>query len=625
MNPAHTSPPQRGVLACLLATGLLLQAACGGSDGAPGPTGPAGSEGMSTLTSLAAEAAGSNCPAGGTRLQAGLDANRNGVLDSSEVSSIQFVCAGAPGATGAGGSNGANGQTTLMVTSVEPAGSHCAVGGTRLDAGLDANSSGVLDSAEISSTAYVCHGASGSNGANGSNGTNGANGANGRNSLIAQAGEPAGVNCANGGNKITSGLDTNGDGTLQPGEVSATSYVCSPAANASMGWVQVTGTSQQAVANTGYLADNAARVTITLPDNSALSVGDRVAVTGMGAGGWTIAQNAGQRIHGGNVGVAAGTAWSVTTAPSLQWRGMAASADGTRLVAVTWGGQIYTSTDSGATWTARDSVRNWWAVASSDDGTKLVATVYNGQIYTSTDGGANWTPRASNRSWSDVASSSDGSKLVALDNGGQIYTSIDSGVNWVARESNRDWWRVASSADGTKLVAVVYDGQIYTSTDSGASWTARESSRFWQDIASSSDGSKLIVIEESGQIYMSSDSGVTWAARGPNRNWDDVALSADGTKLVAVAYGDQIYTSTDSGASWIARGPIGNWGAVASSADGSKLVAAPSFGQIFTSSTFTTTGTSGSLSGEQYDAVELQYLGGGVFLPIRHEGTLTGL
>jgi hypothetical protein len=47
------------------------------------------------------------------------------------------------------------------------------------------------------------------------------------------------------------------------------------------------------------------------------------------------------------------------------------------------GGKIYTSTDSGVTWTPRDSSRNWWAVASSADGSKLVAVVDGGQIYTS--------------------------------------------------------------------------------------------------------------------------------------------------------------------------------------------------------------------------------------------------
>jgi hypothetical protein len=60
-----------------------------------------------------------------------------------------------------------------------------------------------------------------------------------------------------------------------------------------------------------------------------------------------------------------------------QWSAVASSADGTKLIAV--GGPlcrcIYTSTDSGATWTQQTGAgqRYWGAVASSSDGTKLVA------------------------------------------------------------------------------------------------------------------------------------------------------------------------------------------------------------------------------------------------------------
>ena len=106
-----------------------------------------------------------------------------------------------------------------------------------------------------------------------------------------------------------------------------------------------------------------------------------------------------------------------------------------------------------------------------------MAVGYIGQIYTSTDSGVTWTAHESNRNWYSVASSADGTKLVALPESGQIYTSTDSGVSWTARASNREWRSVASSADGTKLVAVVggsYVGQIHTSTDSGVNWTARE-------------------------------------------------------------------------------------------------------------------------------------------------------
>lgn len=45
-------------------------------------------------------------------------------------------------------------------------------------------------------------------------------------------------------------------------------------------------------------------------------------------------------------------------------------------------GQIYTSTDSDATWTAGASSQAWYGVASSSDGMKLVACVLGGYVYT---------------------------------------------------------------------------------------------------------------------------------------------------------------------------------------------------------------------------------------------------
>jgi len=45
-------------------------------------------------------------------------------------------------------------------------------------------------------------------------------------SLVRLDQEPAGINCMNGGTRITTGLDDNGDGELQSGEVRNTAYVC---------------------------------------------------------------------------------------------------------------------------------------------------------------------------------------------------------------------------------------------------------------------------------------------------------------------------------------------------------------------------------------------------------------
>lgn len=56
----------------------------------------------------------------------------------------------------------------------------------------------------------------------------------------------------------------------------------------------VSGTSQTAAVNNGYITNNVALCTVTLP--TTISVGQLVQVSGQGAGGWKIAQSSGQSI-----------------------------------------------------------------------------------------------------------------------------------------------------------------------------------------------------------------------------------------------------------------------------------------------------------------------------------------
>ena len=315
--------------------------------------------------------------------------------------------------------------------------------------------------------------------------------------------------------------------------------------------------------------------------------------------------------------------WTPTSAPSLPWSSLACSADGNQLVAAgffrfqneVWFYRplfIYTSADSGATWTQSATTSNLWtSVAISADGTKLVAAaklgfdLYNGDVagdggvYASTNSGVTWTrTTAPANNWSSVTSSADGTKLVAvsLDDGagddeGSIYISLDSGVTWARTSAPANGWSlVASSADGTKIVAAdTWDGRVYISTNSGADWvqSGAPESFYWTSIASSADGMKLIAAQgllggyggAPGTIYTSANGGITWMpTAAPTNDWISVASSADGTRFVAGTsgydFGDQpIYTSTDSGATWQLSGPQTRWSSVTISADGAKSFA----------------------------------------------------
>jgi hypothetical protein len=60
-------------------------------------------------------------------------------------------------------------------------------------------------------------------------------------------------------------------------------------------YTEVTGASQTCAVNRSYSANRGTLVTFTLP--TAAKVGDEIAITGIGAGGWLIAQNANQYIN----------------------------------------------------------------------------------------------------------------------------------------------------------------------------------------------------------------------------------------------------------------------------------------------------------------------------------------
>ncbi|MCC6824841.1 MAG: hypothetical protein IT172_03770 [Acidobacteria bacterium] len=245
----------------------------------------------------------------------------------------------------------------------------------------------------------------------------------------------------------------------------------------------------------------------------------------------------------------AGQTWSLPLPDDIRhYTSIASSSDGTKLIASVEDGFLYTSADSGATWTVRfaDSNRYWNSVASSADGTKLVAAD-NHNIFTSTNSGVSWTSRMSPNSYSRVASSADGTKLIAAVLNGHVYTSTDSGGTWVDRLSStgsNQWQSVASSADGSKLVAVENPGKVWVSSNSGATWTANTlgpsgNNTAWNGVSMSSDGIRIAVTAggvvggAGGLVVISYDGGTSWTPTGVGTVWSAVAVAGNGSRMSA--------------------------------------------------------------------------------------------
>jgi hypothetical protein len=226
-------------------------------------------DGVLYLTSVNEEPAGANCVDGGSKLNFGADQDADGQLATSEVSASAYVCNGAA-------SRGA----TVTSTALQPGDSDCPQGGYVLHMGVDRNANGAIDADEGGTTRKICNGGAGAAGGEGPAGEHGTAGpqgpvgdagvpgeqgpqgysgeqgpqgdaapqgvpgeqgepgvpgdagVNGFNSLVLLTPEPIGEECLEPGSRMDVGLDNGdgegvaGDGTLQPGEIDQTAFLC---------------------------------------------------------------------------------------------------------------------------------------------------------------------------------------------------------------------------------------------------------------------------------------------------------------------------------------------------------------------------------------------------------------
>ena len=152
-----------------------------GNDGVTGPQGPVGLTGAIGVQGLTGATgpegiAGINGTNGLSAYQIWLNAGNTGT-EAQFLTSLQGVIGtqGLQGIPGINGINAADGKNTLVKTTTEAAGANCTTGGTKVEIGLDANSNGVLDTAEINATLtkYICNGSVGATGAQGIQGSTG--------------------------------------------------------------------------------------------------------------------------------------------------------------------------------------------------------------------------------------------------------------------------------------------------------------------------------------------------------------------------------------------------------------------------------------------------------------------
>lgn len=239
-------------------------------------------------TSSVAEGS-SPCPRGGVRLDVGLDDDADGELEETEIDQTTYACNGA--------------APTRVEVRAEPPGANCAQGGHAVEVGEDRDEDGVLDAGEIEATSYLCAGAAGA----------------GRTAVRVDV-EPPGAQCLYGGHALRTGPDDDGDGALDPSEVTNTTYLCHAAALSSL--VAITAVAPGATCPQGGQRIDAGLDTngdLTL-DASEISSSATICAGGAGPGGVQILTTAlsparVREPYGAEIAVAQGTAaytWTIT-------------------------------------------------------------------------------------------------------------------------------------------------------------------------------------------------------------------------------------------------------------------------------------------------------------------------
>lgn len=241
-------------------------------------------------------------------------------------------------------------------------------------------------------------------------------------------------------------------------------------------------------------------------------------------------------------------------------------------------GELYASTDHGATWSARAAlpVRDAVALRARSSALELYLAAASGLVGRSNDGGTNWEIVG-------TVTASDVADLLVLPEGdlllltatGTVCRSADLGVSFTAiAELGESGFVALARASTGEVCALTRTGEVHASGDEGASWAARSAIPVSDavDLASAELG--LCVLTETGEIERSTDAGWTWHAVGTLSQVGSRALVPDSTALVAATREGHVATSPD-GQVWTWAGSINQLSLIALAVDTPGLSTVP--------------------------------------------------
>jgi hypothetical protein len=221
-------------------------------------------------------------------------------------------------------------------------------------------------------------------------------------------------------------------------------------------------------------------------------------------------------------------------------------------------GELYASTDAGASWTIRSTlpVRDAVALVAGAASSQLFLASESGTIYRSSDAGGSWSA-ISTVAASDVAALvAYPGRMMLMTRRGSVYTSTNTGVTFSALGTIAASDVVSGARHGAAHVALTRSGGVYRSNDDGATWTAVGALVTSNAIEIASFGGKLYVLTAAGELARSDDAGATWSFVSTLSQVAMTSLAASPTELLASTEGGET-AATASGTSWAWRGVIG--------------------------------------------------------------------
>ncbi|MBI4319645.1 MAG: DUF11 domain-containing protein [Chloroflexi bacterium] len=220
---------------------------------------------------------------------------------------------------------------------------------------------------------------------------------------------------------------------------------------------------------------------------------------------------------------------------------------------------VWKSTDAGASWTPivnsslvpgfRDGETRALALAGT---TLYVAGGSDGNLYRSTDGGASWSQRGSPDASQvrGVGVDATNPAVVYATTSSKAFKSTDGGATWadISPVGGSDFRAAAVNPHNPSIVMLGSmangGGRLYKSSDAGASWTTvlSESYNSWIQFHPTDPNTVYI------QGRRSTDGGLTWSGFGIRGG--GLAVDATNPNIIYGGSTQGVHKSTDNGATW---------------------------------------------------------------------------